>query len=166
MNRKLFLGLTIFALILMIGANVNQAKQVQAVATTGNLSAGTDAVFLNVVVTIKCFNLQMSERYSVEVNNVVTDAWRQDSTVTTKFLYKTFTSSQVSNGQINVTLIDFNSNASLINILDSILLESLGIDTFVNTNFIQELFPVLMLLGVMLLVISAILAGVVIRRRS
>ena len=145
----------------MIFANANQTSQVTAAATAGNISAGTDAVFLNVVVAIKAFNLQVSEAYSLEVNGVATDNWTQSSTITSKFFYKTFASSQVSNGQINISLFD-----GVVNRIDSVILESLGIDTFVNTNFIQELFPVLMLLGVMLLVISAILAGVVIRRRT
>lgn len=150
--------LAVFAIIalLVIGLQASpQTKNAHAAAgTAGDLSAGVSSVFLNTVVAVKAFNMDVSADYGLLVNNVITHNWTNSDTQTTKTFFMTFESTQVAEGQIFINLTDSEDGN-----MDVIFLTVTEVEDIVDTDFAFDLFTPFLILGILIAVLGAILGG-------
>lgn len=152
-RRPAIFALAIIALFALGIASMPTQKAHATEGVEGEISAGVSSVFLNNVVAIKCFNMDVSADYSLQVNDVATDNWTNGASQTSRTFFKTFESTQVSGGMVKIGLA--NTTLPLVEIYLSVT----EVADLVDTDFAFDLFTPFLILGILIAVLAAILGG-------
>lgn len=152
-TKQVMIAFAIFSLLAFTIATTPVQKGVATEGVSGSISAGVSNIFLNNVVAIKAFNMDVSADYSLQVNDVAVANWTNGPSQTTRTFFQTFESTQVSGGMVKVAL----ANTTLA--LVTIFLSVTEVEDLVDTDFAFDLFTPFLILGILIAVLGAILGG-------
>ena len=148
--------ITIFAMFAVLAFTLLAIPDPQtahaAAGTSGNISAGVSSVPLAAPVALKCYNMEVSADYSIDINDVAYANWTNAADQTTKTLFVNFDSGDVTDNQIKVELVNGSSGT-----LDTIYLSVTSVETFFNFDLPLELLVPLLMFGIAIVIISVIL---------
>ena len=140
-----------FAIVLLMIAGMPIAKTNAAGGTTGYITTGVNSILLDSPVAIKCYDMEVSLDYSIDIDDVNWINWTNGASETEKVFYRTFTDDDVTAGMIKIELV--NTTATVI---DTLYLTPTTVDTFFPDELIFALFVPILIAVILVAIVLVI----------